>query len=113
KRERSISPPRLIRNQLNRDHYSSKRIKAGYQTEQPFCDSSLPYPKGTIKRTWALGYERENDIKLEEILQKSQLQLGLFSSFIWDGEWLLKKLDTRRTQVMMVMQAKDKQTRNN
>jgi hypothetical protein len=71
---------------------------------------TTPFRKGAIKRTWALGYERHNDIKLEEILDKSRLQLALFSSFIWDGEWLMRKLDTRKTRIMMAMQAKDEQT---
>ena len=66
---------------------------------------------GTVKKTWAFGHERKgDDIKLEEVLQKSDLNLAVLSSFQWDIDWLLAKINTRSTQITLVMQAKDKAT---
>ncbi|KAJ4028328.1 hypothetical protein NW752_000585 [Fusarium irregulare] len=63
----------------------------------------LPYPKGTIKRTWAKGYSRTSeDIKIEEIFQKDKLELALLSSYQWDDEWLVSKLDLRRTKLLLL-----------
>lgn len=66
---------------------------------------------GTVKKTWAFGHERKrDDIKLEEVLQKDDLNLAVLSSFQWDMDWLLAKINTRSTQVTLVMQAKDQAT---
>ena len=58
--------------------------------------STLQYPQGVVKKTWAYGHPRRNDdIKLEEILQQNDLNLAVMSSFIWDIEWLLAKINTQ------------------
>ncbi|KAI0860975.1 tyrosyl-DNA phosphodiesterase-domain-containing protein [Xylaria cubensis] len=62
----------------------------------------LPYPKGTVKKTWATGYPRQDDIKIEEILQKDQLELAVLSSFQWDDEWLLSKIDIKKTKLVCI-----------
>lgn len=61
---------------------------------------------GVVKKTWAFGHAREEDIKIEEVLQSTDLKLAVLSSFQWDVEWLLRKLN-RSTQVILVMQAKE------
>ena len=67
--------------------------------------------EGTVKKTWAFGHERNgNDIKLEEVLQKDDLGLAVLSSFQWDIDWLLAKINTRSTNITLVMQAKDQET---
>ncbi|KAG6991123.1 hypothetical protein G7Y79_00057g091050 [Physcia stellaris] len=73
----------------------------------------LIFPLGTIKKTWAFRHARVgNDIKIEEILQRSTLTLAVLSSFQWDVEWLLTKVDIRNTKVVMVMQAHDEATKS-
>ncbi|KAI1115026.1 tyrosyl-DNA phosphodiesterase-domain-containing protein [Nemania sp. NC0429] len=62
----------------------------------------LPYPKGTVKKTWVSGYPRQDDIKIEEILQKEQLELAVLSSFQWDDEWLLSKIDVKKTRMVCI-----------
>ncbi|KAI1431601.1 tyrosyl-DNA phosphodiesterase-domain-containing protein [Xylaria sp. CBS 124048] len=62
----------------------------------------LPYPKGVVKKTWLSGCPRQDDIKIEEILQKDQLQLAVLSSFQWDDTWLLSKIDIRKTKMICV-----------
>ncbi|KAL8955709.1 MAG: hypothetical protein Q9183_006549 [Haloplaca sp. 2 TL-2023] len=72
----------------------------------------LPYPYGTVKKTYALKHPRSSDdITLEEILQPSSLSLTVLSSFQWDMQWLFKKLNTSTTQLVLVMQADDEDTK--
>ncbi|KAI0603242.1 phospholipase D/nuclease [Biscogniauxia sp. FL1348] len=62
----------------------------------------LPFPKGVVKKTWARGYPRQDDIKIEEVFQKDDLQLAVLSSYQWDEEWMLSKLDIKRTKLVCV-----------
>lgn len=98
KRKASISPPppRKI---------AKSFPSATIQTSKPQLGSSKSlgpseFPRGTVKKTWAFGYPRTgDDIKLEEVLQKQDLNLAVLSSFQWDVEWLLAKLNTRSMSV--------------
>lgn len=67
----------------------------------------LPYPKGIVLRTFARGRPRDNDITIEEVLQKDDLELAVLSSFQWDEDLLMEKLDLRRTKVLLIAFAKD------
>lgn len=68
----------------------------------------VPYPHGTVKRTWARGYPRsDNDIKMEEVLQKDTLLLAMLSSYQWDEEWILSKIDSSKTKLLLVAFAAD------
>jgi len=72
----------------------------------------LSFPTGAVKKTYAFGHPRTfSDIKIEEVLQSPTLTLAVLSSFQWDVEWLLRKLDTHRTHLVLVMQAKDESTK--
>ena len=74
--------------------------------------SGLQFPNGVVKKTWAFGHTRRgDDIKIEEVLQRDDLNLAVLSSFQWDVAWLLRKIDTRKTQMVFVMQAKDDATK--
>ncbi|KAK2764860.1 hypothetical protein FQN54_008557 [Arachnomyces sp. PD_36] len=74
--------------------------------------SALRFPTGTVKKTWAYGYPRaDNDIKIEEVFQQSELEFALLSSFQWDTEWLFSKLDLTKNRCLLVMQAKDEETK--
>ncbi|KAM3498335.1 hypothetical protein MY11210_009680 [Beauveria gryllotalpidicola] len=68
------------------------------------AESSQPrYLQGTVRRTWTQGYTKtSDDITIEEILQKDDLQLALLSSFQWDEEWLLSKLNTSKTRILLL-----------
>lgn len=62
------------------------------------------FPQGTVKKTWAYRHPRRgDDIKLEEILQSKDLNLAVLSSFQWDIEWLLAKLNTRSRQILQIL----------
>lgn len=69
---------------------------------------AVPYPSGTVKRTWARGYPRTSeDIRIEEVLQKDHLQLALLSSFQWDEEWMLSKINLNKTKLLLAAFATD------
>ena len=68
--------------------------------------TGLNFPHGTVLKTWAFGHERLDDIKIEEVLQRSTLKFAVISSFQWDMEWLRTKLNYARTKIVFVMQAK-------
>lgn len=74
----------------------------------------LPYPHGAVRKTWVLGQPRRPgvDITIEEVFQKDHLELAVLSSFQWDEEWLMKKLNmerwrTRKTKVLLIAYAQD------
>lgn len=67
----------------------------------------IQYPKGVIKKTWAFGFPRENDIKIEEVLQKNDLDLAVLSAFQWDDEWIASKIDMNNTKLVCVVQSQD------
>jgi hypothetical protein len=95
KRQRSISPPPTSR--------PTKKIK---EQEQEKTSSLLQYPRGVVKKTWAFGHTRSvNDIKIEEVLEKTTLRTALISAFQWYTNWFMAKLNLQQTKVIMVMQA--------
>ena len=129
KRKASVSPPavrvkRVARANVGDDDneeiavLGSKEIvppgSSAALTENPKA-SAPPYHAsfwhGKVLKTWAFGHARLDDIKLEEVLQKNDLKLAVLSSFIWDTDWLFRKIDFSSTRVVCVMQAKDEMTK--
>ena len=116
-RKKSISPPPLRRN----DERPSKIRKLdvagpGHAGEGGRPSTSLSnidsttqpqYCDGVVRRTWAFGHPRSNDIKIEEVLQSKTLRIAVLSAFQWDTDWLLTKTDATRTKFILVMQAKE------
>ncbi|KAI1489903.1 phospholipase D/nuclease [Biscogniauxia mediterranea] len=72
----------------------------------------LPFPKGVVKKTWARGYPRQDDIKIEEVFQKDDLQLAVLSSYQWDEEWMMSKLDIKRTKLVCIAFASSEAQKN-
>jgi hypothetical protein len=71
-------------------------------------DRTLKFSKGVVKKTWARGYPRQgDDIKIEEVLQKDDLQLAIISSYQWDDEWMMSKLSLSKTKLLLVAYAAD------
>lgn len=74
----------------------------------PCHAATLPYPDGAVKRTWVRGYPRTgDDIKIEEVLQKDELLLAMLSSYQWDDEWILSKIDMTKTKLVLAAFASD------
>lgn len=76
-----------------------------YKESQNFGSSGIIFPDGVVKKTWAHGYPREDDIKIEEVFQKDDLDLAVLSAFQVEPEWVASKLN-QRTKVIWVLQAK-------
>lgn len=86
---------------------TNPQTKSGSSTGNS-SNGELPFPHGVVKRTWCFGQPRTgDDIKIEEVLQKDKLELAVLSSFQWDEEWLLEKVDIDRTKMVMIAFAKD------
>ncbi|KAB8299774.1 hypothetical protein EYC80_000026 [Monilinia laxa] len=67
--------------------------------------AGIQFPRGIVKKTWADGFPREDDIKIEEVLQHSTLQHAVLSAFQVEPGWVMSKLLTT-TKVIWVLQAK-------
>ncbi|ROW12109.1 hypothetical protein VMCG_00047 [Cytospora schulzeri] len=91
---------------------NSSRDRGGFGMPKGSATVRLPYPKGTVLRTWVRGMPRQDDIKIEEVLQKDDLELAVLSSFQWDEEWLMAKLNMATTRVLLVAYAPDDATKN-
>ena len=69
--------------------------------------SGFQFPKGVVKKTWVYGCPRHgDDIKIEEVLQKEDLELAVLSAFQVDPDWVVSKLSPL-TKVIWVLQAKN------
>ncbi|KAL1649173.1 hypothetical protein SLS58_001747 [Diplodia intermedia] len=67
------------------------------------------YLDGAVKKTWAQGFPRNNDIKIEEVLQKSDLNHLLVSSFNFDTEWWSTKIDSQVTKQTWIVGSSDEE----
>ncbi|TAQ85645.1 hypothetical protein B7494_g6030 [Chlorociboria aeruginascens] len=64
-----------------------------YQEQQLiFGPNGVQFPDGIVKKTWAHGYPRQDDIKIEEVLQKNDLELAVLSAYQVDADWVTSKL---------------------
>jgi hypothetical protein len=86
---------------------TNPQTKSGISTGKG-GNGELPFPHGVVKRTWCNGQPRTgDDIKIEEVLQKDKLELAVLSSFQWNEEWLLGKVDIERTKMVLIAFARD------
>ena len=115
KRDGTVSPPQLTRQPLSgrpATNGSAPSTNKAFGDTHPGSistppNSTLQYPNGVVKQTWAAGHPRTGlDIKIEEVLQSSSLKAAVLSAFQWDFDWLFPKMDTKRTSFVLVMQAK-------
>ncbi|VBB86886.1 Putative protein of unknown function [Podospora comata] len=99
-------------------HSNSNRILPPRSSPTSHQVQTLPYPRGVIKKTWIYpSYPRAgDDVKIEEVLQKDILELAVISSFQWDEDWMLSKIDISRTKLYLIAFAKSEaqnEMRNN
>ncbi|OCL12775.1 phospholipase D/nuclease [Glonium stellatum] len=90
----------------------SENVQGKTTLVQPEKSASLQYPRGVVKKTWAFRCPRENDIKIEEVLQKDKLKVAVLSAFDWDIDWVLSKLNIQTTKMVFVMQAKGREAQD-
>lgn len=107
----AVSPPPTGRqSKMPRGDTPTAKMSAGNRSGPPSAAPGMQFPRGEVRKTWAFGCPREADIKIEEVLQRGDLELAILSSFQWDMEWLFSKLNTRSSRFLLVMQAKDDAT---
>lgn len=86
-------------------------LNSNSSTSKGVSEAGLPYPQGIVRRTWAQhNARREDDITIAEVLQRDTLELAVLSSFQWDEEWLMSKLNLGKTKVLLVAYAEDEET---
>lgn len=60
-----------------------------------------------MKKTWVQGCPRQgDDIKIEEVFQKADLDLAVLSAFQVNPDWVERKLN-EKTKIVWVIQSKD------
>jgi hypothetical protein len=80
-----------------------------FNQQQARQASGVQYPDGVVKRTWVKGTPQEDDmIRIEEVLQKDDLELAVLSTFQVDPEWVSSKL-LEKTKVIWVINAIDEE----
>lgn len=70
-----------------RPDYVSAIHAPGFQP----ASTTIQYPRGIIKKTYAEGFQRKDDIKIEEVLQIRTLKHAMISGFVIDPVWFLSK----------------------
>lgn len=116
-REPPAQRPRLTNQQSTEHAQSSAKPKEPNSSLAANKHSSLTQPnstplayrKGAVLKTWAQGVPRDGDIKIEEVFQKDELQLAMLSSFQWDEDWLMSKLNLKKTKAVLIAYAKDEE----
>lgn len=84
-------------------------MSLSYSAKKNTQSIGLKFPKGAVKKTFALGFPRTaDDIKIEEILEKDELEMAVISSFQWDEDWMLSKIHIKRTKIYLVAFANSK-----
>lgn len=90
---------------------SKSSIRVRSKTEKPTTTPSIQFPTGAVKKTWNTNsLRKDDDITIEEVLQSSDVELAVLSSFMWDTEWLFEKFNVPQTRFIMIMQAKEEST---
>jgi hypothetical protein len=93
----NCAPPSLT--PLN---FTSNTLSYRNQPDLP----GVQYPRGVVKKTWAYGYPRQaDDIKIEEVLMKNELEHAVLSAFQIEPDWIGGKM-LEKTKVVWVLQAK-------
>lgn len=78
---------------------------------QPIARPVPQWPLGAVKKTCVSNQPRKgDDITLEEVFQRGDLELAVLSSFLWDMDWVFDKLDMQKTRLYLVMHAKEEDT---
>jgi hypothetical protein len=116
-KKRKASPPAVVKqtkvrkpeklHSLNPSQVPSATDSRSKALPSVWPGQPLAYPSGAIMKTWAFQYDRSQDVKIEEVLQKSDLELAVLSSFQWDMDWLFTKFSIAKTKFILVMEAKD------
>ncbi|TGO88486.1 hypothetical protein BPOR_0159g00010 [Botrytis porri] len=81
------------------------KLPRSRNSEGDVSGTGIQFPLGVVKKTWAQGFPREDDIKIEEVLQSSTLEHAILGAFQIDSDWIRSKIQPS-TKVIWVLQAK-------
>ncbi|KAI5304521.1 hypothetical protein KEM56_006413 [Ascosphaera pollenicola] len=88
-------------------------VDAASSTKKLPQTPGLLYPNGIVKKTSVMGHPMQDDITISEVFQQHQgLELAVMSSFQWDMDWLFSKFDLKKSRYLLIMGAKDEETRS-
>lgn len=110
KRKRSTSPERTVKAPSR----ASSATPAAHRdlNNRPHATSSgVQYARGAVKRTFAVGYPRTDDITIEELLQTSTLNIAVLSAFQLDDKWVHSKIDAEKIKQLWIFHAKGEHRR--
>ncbi|ORX99423.1 tyrosyl-DNA phosphodiesterase-domain-containing protein [Clohesyomyces aquaticus] len=108
KRKKPASPEPPSRTAKQKISHSSATDASQAKVAIDVSNSPIQYPRGAIKRTWAFKHPRTNDIRIEEVVQSSTLQVAILSAFDWDVDWIFTKIDPEKVKQIWIMNAKGK-----
>lgn len=104
---------RVLSPQIPSNTHARNNFTANNSTSrvQPTARPVMQYPLGAVKKTHVAGKPRTgNEITIEEVFQREDLNVAVLSSFLWDIEWLFSKFDTKKTRFILMMGAKEEAT---
>ncbi|TEY85861.1 hypothetical protein BOTCAL_0011g00430 [Botryotinia calthae] len=81
------------------------KLHTSLKSQGDISETGIQFPLGVVKKTWAQGFPREDDIKIEEVLQSSTLEHAILGAFQIDSDWIRSKIQPS-TKVIWVLQAK-------
>lgn len=81
------------------------KLHRSLKSQGDISETGIQFPLGVVKKTWAQGFPREDDIKIEEVLQSSTLEHAILGAFQIDSDWIRSKIQPS-TKVIWVLQAK-------
>ncbi|KAG9241786.1 tyrosyl-DNA phosphodiesterase-domain-containing protein [Calycina marina] len=85
---------------------------ASFNDQKKLGALGVQFPDGVVKKTWVYGCPREDDIKIEEVLQNADLEIAVLSAFQIDPGWIRSKL-SQSTKVVWVLQARTEEEKAN
>ncbi|KAL5114007.1 hypothetical protein ACEQ8H_008112 [Pleosporales sp. CAS-2024a] len=106
KRKRALSPDQSSKKITGTTAEMIKDTQMSRSSSSIAKDPNLQYPTGVIKRTFATKFPRTDDITIDEVLQADSVDMAVISSFMWDAEWVMKKLNPLHVKQMWIMHAK-------
>lgn len=107
KRKRGPSPDRLSK-QIAKGPPPAESSNSIGKQPQIARGSHSDYQTGAIKRTFASKYPRTDDITFDEVLQADRVNIAVISSFMWDSDWLSRKLNPLKVKQIWIMNAKER-----
>jgi hypothetical protein len=100
----SAALPTLSNNLTSRPSTSQASASS---TQEPSPEPQ--FPNGVVRMTHTRGlqnHEQAKDIRIEDVFLKDHLQMAVLSSFMWDLDWILTKINRSKTNIVIITAVK-------